>query len=225
VLTENENIPADDMTMPPYRHLAAAVIHAALVDFGVVKPTKRSRSGLPSALTPNYQDKISAKLSRLRRQIRAGEFLVERNDLITLLWFRVSNLNIENLRAKKTHWPWRLKAMREREAVLIREFGKRQRKQMAKAREARHGDGESDQGVGRHVEQRGPVQRPDVQREDRVGAGLLLWPEDVLQRPGRPAADVNGHADRPVDRGDGRDDGSLGDLPRQPEVQGARLTC
>ena len=84
----------------------AAVIERALVDFGVIPGGKRTRlrrsktyatAKLPEAL----------RLTHLRRQIHAGEFLIERNDEVTVLWFKLSGLNIEHVRKVKSHWAFR----------------------------------------------------------------------------------------------------------------------
>jgi hypothetical protein len=211
MLVQNENDKAVDRMILPYRELAVAVIHSALVDFGERRSDRRPRGRLAGPRP--YKDRSTdSKLSALRHQIRAGAFLVERDDELTLMWFSLAGLDLAMVRKEKPHWRFKLKAMRAREEVLAANLLAQLRRQMAINREGKRAD-TGDSSVGRHVVEPGGLQGRGVQQEDRVGGGRGDRPEDVLRRPGRAAAHVDGSSERSRCVPYGRLVGSLGDVP------------
>lgn len=210
MLMENEHDKPVDRTFLPYQQLAVAVIETALVDFGVMIPSQRRQRGRPPART-RLDRTIVGKLSTLRRQILAGAFLVERNDPEALMWFRLAGLNYELMRTRKPHWPYRLRAMREREEKMAEGLRRQLAAQLLVNREA--GRGERDQGVGRHVVEPGAVPGRGLREEHHLGADHRDRQTDVFRRAWRSLANIDRRTIWPRGGAYGRLVGTLGDLP------------
>lgn len=224
MLMQDEHDKPVDRSFLPYQQLAVAVIETALVDFGVMNPSQRRGRPVRTRLDRT----IEGKLSTLRLQILAGAFLVERSDPQAIMWFRLSGLNHELMRRRKPHWPFRLRAMREREEKLAAAMRRQKQDQLATNKEVRRG--ERDQSVGRHPEQPGGLPGRGLPEADRVGANAREREEDVLRRTWSPAAYLHRPTDWPRHRPHGQLVSALGFLPWLGEVPARarveeRLTC
>lgn len=101
----------------PYRKLAAAVISAAVTDFGGWPWRRASNDRAVSGKASS----LAYRLQVINTRIEAGRFLVERDDEITRFWFTLAGLD---QRAAHRHEPWihRLAALRAVEVELRRRF-------------------------------------------------------------------------------------------------------
>ena len=99
-----------------YRHLAAHVIGAAVLDFKARPP--QSRKGEPGK--PGKPIGVKTRLSFVRSQVQAGEFLLVRTDRITLHWFHVAGLDLARVR-RRHGWVRRLSELRLLESELLKQ--------------------------------------------------------------------------------------------------------
>ena len=99
-----------------YRHLAAHVISAAVLDFKARPP--QSRKGKPGK--PRKPIGVNTRLSFVRSQVQAGEFLLVRTDRITLHWFHVAGLDLARVRGRHG-WVRRLSELRLLESELLKQ--------------------------------------------------------------------------------------------------------
>ena len=102
-----------------YRHLAAQVISAAVLDFKARPPqSRKGKPGKPGK--PRKPIGVKTRLSFVRRQVQAGEFLLVRTDRITLHWFHVAGLDLARVR-RRHGWVRRLSELRLLESELLKQ--------------------------------------------------------------------------------------------------------
>ena len=98
-----------------YRHLAAHVISAAVLDFKARPPHRKGEPGKPGKPIG-----VKTRLSFVRGQVQAGEFLLVRTDRITLHWFDVAGLDLARVR-RRHGWVRRLSELRLLESELLKQ--------------------------------------------------------------------------------------------------------
>ena len=115
--------PAPASSPDPYSRLAVSILQGAIHDFALERRVPEP----PFETTGRYL--CADRLMAVRRQIAAGQFLLERQDPVVILWFSLVGVHPSRVRRRRA-WLKHLTRLRAYEAALILEYRFYQRRRL-----------------------------------------------------------------------------------------------